>query len=207
MNITRLRHGLGMTIIASSLFLMFVVYWPNRQEVRTIAFPSEKTINQEVNSSLKGSIWLKNPTVVWARQTNSIRLQINSADDIAHQTILSRLDLPGTLFTPNGVVIQTIQPGETVNFAWRINVPSQGNFAGTIWIYQASPVDLTQQAPEKKLLAAIPIQLVVKSILGLGWKDIQIISWTLSVIGLAMIYEVFLPWIRKLIVLPDHSNS
>lgn len=196
-----------MTIIASSLFLTVIVYWPNRQEVRTIPFPSEKTINQEVNSSLKGSIWLKIPTVVWARQTNSIRLRIITANNTAHQTIQSRLDLPGTLFTPNGVVMQTIQPGETVNFRWRINLPSQGNFAGTIWIYQAGQVVLPQHVPEKKLLAAIPIQLVVKSILGLGWKDIQIISWTLLVIGLAMIYEFFLPWIRKLIVLSDQSNS
>ncbi|MEZ0394971.1 MAG: hypothetical protein ABWK53_00850 [Anaerolineales bacterium] len=93
-------------------------------------------------------------------------------DVFSTHTVLAeaRLDLAGVQISPAGVTTEALLPGRSVTFYWSVRPPEAGRYRGTLWFFLRF-VPLGGGMEESRLaLAALPIEIQVKSLLGLpGW--------------------------------------
>jgi hypothetical protein len=61
--------------------------------------------------------------------------------DYDHLLVESRLEVARALIEPGPEVLQTLRPGENLNFTWNIKPVESGKLEAEIWVYLHLPIE------------------------------------------------------------------
>jgi hypothetical protein len=109
----------------------------------------------------------------------------------------ARLEVDGTLFSPDGEVFSPLSFPQPTVFEWKIRPEEKGQVDGILWLHLsflplANP---SSELPPKKIFIAAPrITIPVISFFGLGMQTVKIIGIVASGLSFFMVLE---PSLRK----------
>lgn len=110
----------------------------------------------------------------------------------------ARLDLAGVQYVPEGIIIETLLPGEPVIFLWSVRPIEVGTYDGTVWLHlRFIPKDGGQEY--RSVLTAQLIEIQAVNFLGLGGTAARILGIAGVAVGSILSLDKFLSWIWRLI--------
>jgi hypothetical protein len=149
------------------------------------------TCDLDLSTSLPRSMRIGKPGFI----SLTARLDCPSGVNLQKQIFLrTKLVEEQNRVTPMGEILTQIQPSDVINNDWVVISKAEGSIAGSLWVYL--DIVVADEQVIQLLVASIPIQTKVESILDLNQHSL---NWILS--GLSGIGAVLLVihWLRRLI--------
>jgi hypothetical protein len=139
------------------------------------------------------------PTVSEAGNVSrGVPVQIPNLYDTHNVVVEARFDIAGLEVSPQGDVMEPMQPGQTVNFYWSVKPTDVGTYQGTIWLHlHFIPL---QGGPDSRIvLTAQPVEIKAINFLGLGGAPARILGGVGVLLGSVLSLDNILSWIWGLL--------
>jgi len=229
-------------VLGGSVFLLVIGFWPEGNQSRILSFPGETTSPGQVGPlpllSSARTLTLEWSPVVRLQDSGKIRLSFAPASDdealagagpggggvgpkgnpsfgeVPSVPILveARLDMAGVEADPLGMTSMPMASDQASSFTWTIRSPEEGKYRGVVWLYLRS-IPLSGVAGSERALAALPVDIQVVSVLGLGVGPLRIlgaagtlVGLILGLLSLEMPLQRFSPRSRALFTRHDENN-
>jgi hypothetical protein len=199
------RIGLGLPILAISIFILVWGIWPAHREtrIRPVSVPAGRP--QEGNRQ----ITLLFPPKIRTGDTGIVRLTLDDQDNLlptpqsagiaaGDNTTLSsnfddtqkvvaeaRFDIPGMNVRPSELISASISGGQSAVFYWTLRPDIVGEWRGTIWVYLRT-VDKATGQERRETVSAQMVEIKAVDLFGLSAKQARLVGIAGSVIGLAL---------------------
>ncbi len=160
----------------------------------------------QLHGPLEGSqLRLDLPNAIWGGETGRAFLILESGDPTAmpdlqttdNQVLEARLELAGIVGQPQGSISETMQPGQTIRFAWDLSAAQPGDFHGTLWVY----LDRVPKAGgdvDRQALLALPVEIAARApLLGLPVPVTRWVGALGFVFGFLLALPLFISFLHK----------
>jgi hypothetical protein len=139
------------------------------------------------------------PTVSEAGNVSrGVPLHIPNLYDTHNVVVEARFDIAGVEVSPQGEVMEPMQPGETVNFYWSVKPTDVGTYQGTIWLHLHF-IPLQGGADSRIALTAQPVEINAINFLGLGGAPARILGGVGVLLGSVLSLDNILSWVWGLL--------
>jgi hypothetical protein len=196
----RIRHVLGLCLLAGALLLSLWGFWP----------PAEKRLAIDA-SSAPGAAGLPagdyHLELVWperlrAGDAGTIRATLveSGLDPQVHWTAEARLDLPGVPAEPGDTIQSPRLAEEPVAFAWTVRSRDPGRFSGRVWIFVQPVGGLSGSSagePGRTPLAALPVEVRVNRLAFLSGPASRAVGLIGIFAGLAWVLDQMVTYFRR----------
>jgi hypothetical protein len=108
----------------------------------------------------------------------------------SQQAVEARLELPGVLAAPQGIIRQAWLPDQSLEFFWQVRPPVAGDYTGSIWLHLL-------EAENRRLLAVQEITIQASSLAGLAFYPAQVFGAVGGVLGAALLGAALWPSLIK----------
>jgi hypothetical protein len=110
----------------------------------------------------------------------------------------ARFDIAGLQVSPEGEIMEPMQPGQTVNFYWSVKPPDVGTYQGTIWLHLHF-IPLQGGADSRIALSAQPVEIKAINFLGLGGTPARILGGVGALLGSVLGLDNIVSWVWGLL--------
>jgi hypothetical protein len=110
----------------------------------------------------------------------------------------ARFDIAGLQVSPEGDIMEPMQPGQTVNFYWSVKPQDVGTYQGTIWLHLHF-IPLQGGADSRIALTAQPVEITAINFLGLGGTPARILGGIGALIGSVLGLDNVVSWVWGLL--------
>ncbi len=110
----------------------------------------------------------------------------------------ARFDITGLQVSPEGEVMEPMQPGQTVNFYWSVKPQDVGTYQGTIWLHLHF-IPLQGGADSRIALSAQPVEIKAINFLGLGGMPARILGGVGALLGSVLGLDNIISWVWGLL--------
>lgn len=204
----RKRVIFTLIVFAISATLLLPALLPNPRMIEKVAFPTEFTLATGQAIAIEPrELVLDAPRRIKLGTSDDIILRLDLLPDgqttdresLAWSVAVeARLELPGLPLKPEAMLSEPYFPGEAMLFSWRLIPEQAGEFNGTLWIY-AALLDTSTGIKEQQALYALPIEMIVTSVLGVRADLLKWIGLTGIFLAVVSILPLmFEGWLRKL---------
>ena len=192
----KVRIGLGLFLLAGSIFFLFWGYLSARRELRV------RPVSGAADSTLPegGGLTLLFPPKIRVGEAGVVRLtlDVDALKDIlvrsagtglstiyeTHHVIPeARFDLPGIRVQPSESISAPVSQGQTAVFYWTLRPGEADSYRGTVWLYLRLVDKLTGEETRETVSAQI-VEIESVKLLGFDLYRVRIIGLTGFVIGL-----------------------
>lgn len=149
--------------------------------------PFELTINQPV-TLLMGTI--SHVNVIIQPVGTAAKTGFPLVTESFQVYVESKLDLANTQIAPDGLVHALLKSDQETQFTWNIETDQSSPLEGTLWIYLALQPISSSTVTEELPLFAIPIDIGVKTVLGLSADLALLIGFFGCLISIAILVVV-----------------
>lgn len=194
----RKRHNLswggiflgGSLVIAAGICLAWSA-WPATSHLRATNLPGLESALLQVN-------W---PRWLPAGRSGWVRLRIAPPEGFqpvgprnspgqSRQAIEARLELPGVLAAPQGIIRQAWLPDQALEFSWQVRPPITGDYPGSIWLHLL-------EAETRRLLAVQEITIQATTLAGFAFYPAQVFGVVGGFVGVAILGVALWPVLFK----------
>ena len=109
----------------------------------------------------------------------------------------SKLEILNAQIAPDGLIHSALRTDQDTKFTWNIRTDKSTPMEGTLWIYLALQPRLANSVTEEQPLFAIPINLEVKTILGLPADLAVVIGIFGNLLAIALLILALRPFFPK----------
>lgn len=189
-------------VVGGSLFLLVTGFWPQGNRSRVLFFPAETVPPGQIETlpvlRTARTLRLEWPPVIRMEDPGLIHLSfgpgsgmglapVSGSGDTALSSpsaegnraeatlVEARLDMAGAEADPSGIASAPMPLDEGVGFNWTVRPSGTGKYRGVVWLYLRS-VPSDGGVGSERALAALPIEIQVVSILGLGSGPVRILG-------------------------------
>jgi hypothetical protein len=139
------------------------------------------------------------PTVSEAGNVSrGVPLQIPNLYETHNVVVEARFDIAGLEVSPQGDVMEPMQPGQAVNFYWSVKPTEVGTYQGTIWLHLHF-IPLQGGADSRIALTAQPVEINAINFLGLGGTPARILGGVGVLLGSVLSLDNILSWVWGLL--------
>jgi hypothetical protein len=131
-------------------------------------------------------------------QTTAQTVQIPNLFNTHHVLAEARLDLAGVQVDPQGLVSQTLLPGQSVEFSWSVKPEGVGTFRGNVWFYLRF-IPINGGLESERTISAQPIQIRSVDLLGLSGTPARVVGVLGTLVGSMFGLDNLVSWVWKLI--------
>lgn len=110
----------------------------------------------------------------------------------------ARFDIAGVQVSPQGDVMEPMQPGQVVNFYWSVKPQDVGTYQGTIWLHLHF-IPKLGGADSRIVLTAQPIEFKAINFLGLGGTPARILGGVGALLGSVLGLDNVISWVWGLL--------
>jgi hypothetical protein len=110
----------------------------------------------------------------------------------------ARFDISGVQVSPEGDVMEPMQPGQVVNFYWSVKPQEVGTYQGTIWLHLHF-IPKQGGADNRIVLTAQPIEFKAINFLGLGGTPARILGSVGALLGSVLGLDNVISWVWRLL--------
>jgi hypothetical protein len=110
----------------------------------------------------------------------------------------ARFDIAGLQVSPEGEVMEPMQPGQKVDFYWSVKPLDVGTYQGTIWLHlHFIPLESGLQggADSRIALSAQPVEIQAINFLGLGGMPARILGGVGALLGSVLGLDNIVSWL------------
>ena len=160
----------------------------------------------QANANAKGDLTLQvdeeghlTPTVSEAGNVSrGVPLQIPNLYETHNVVGEARFDIACLQVSPEGEVMEPMQPGQAVNFYWSVKPTDVGTYQGTIWLHlHFIPL---QSGPDSRIaLTAQPVEIKAINFLGLGGAPARILGGIGALLGSVLGLDNVISWVWGLL--------
>jgi hypothetical protein len=114
----------------------------------------------------------------------------------------ARFDITGVQVSPDGEVMEPMQPGQKVDFYWSVKPQDVGTYQGTIWLHlHFIPLESGLQggADSRIALTAQPVEIQAINFLGLGGTPARILGGVGALLGSVLGLDNIVSWLWGLL--------
>ena len=152
--------------IGISIFLLLLGFYQYKNTAYEIILPIIEA-NGENNSEVQFHVRLKYPRKVLHQRKIHIQFELSKINSTASDKSMenlninfldpnslyrinfqSRLELPGIIIDPSGMLEKKFVEDKPLNFEWKLLPFNQGTYQGTLWLY----ANLIPKNPSEKLI-------------------------------------------------------
>jgi hypothetical protein len=135
------------------------------------------------------------PTVSEAGNVSrGVPLQIPNLYETHNVVVEARFDIAGVQISPQGEVMEPMQPGQAVNFYWSVKPQDVGTYQGTIWLHLHF-IPRQGGAEQRIPLTAQPIEIKAINFLGLGGTLARILGGVGTLLGSVLGLDNVVSWL------------
>jgi hypothetical protein len=204
MFVTSLRRISGLLILLVSLLIFTWSVWPAKSASLLVGLPeSVFTMGNQSNpqAGRVGEMQLVWPEGLQAGAGGSILLEIEArslepaqpADSLSAAVLPvqleARLELPGVDTVPKGIIRQALPESQATKFTWHVRANRDGHYLGTLWLHSLVASGAIPGNLERRLVAALPLQIRASSLLGLGAYPAQVLGIIGILAGAALCFD------------------
>jgi hypothetical protein len=215
MLMTNLRRGLGFLILSVALLVLAWGYWPAKRDQRLVEIPGlalhtpEENPNQVDQAGMLKLTW---PARMQVGSVDRVQAQLapagqtltpetgqgivseKSAENAGEQwAIEARLEIPEVMFEPAGTIGETLSGSAPLEFTWWVRPSQIGSYKGIIWLHKIGLATDGNDAAQRRLLSAQPVEIQVTSLFGLNAYLAQVIGIVGAALGAALIIDLLVP--------------
>lgn len=100
----------------------------------------------------------------------------------------AKLEIPGSVIRPPGVISQPIRPGQAIIFSWQVLPEGTGQYAGTAWFslrfFPKEQGESSDLLTNRYYVAAMPLRFEVQSLAGISGELARILGGLGILLGL-----------------------
>mgnify|MGYP001768946074 CR=1 FL=1 len=178
---------LGSSLLIAAGICLAWSAWPAPSRMRATNLPGLESAALQVN-------W---PGWLPAGRSGWVRLRIAPPEGFqpvdpsdtpgqSWQAIEARLELPGVLAAPQGVIRQAWLPDRSLEFSWQIRPPVAGDYTGSIWLHLLD-------AENRRLLAVQEITIQATTLAGVAFYPAQVFGAVGGFLGVALLGAALWP--------------
>ncbi len=135
------------------------------------------------------------PTVSQAGNVSrGVPLQIPNLYETHNVVVEARFDIAGLQVSPEGEIMEPMQPGQAVNFYWSVKPQDVGTYQGTIWLHLRF-IPRQGGAEQRVPLTAQPIEIEAINFLGLGGTLARIVGGVGTLLGSVLGLDNVVSWL------------
>jgi hypothetical protein len=135
------------------------------------------------------------PTVSQAGNVSrGVPLQIPNLYETHNVVVEARFDIVGLQVSPQGEILEPMQPGQSVNFYWSVQPQDVGTYQGTIWLHLHF-IPRQGGAEQRIPLTAQPIEIQAINFLGLGGTLARILGGVGTLLGSVLGLDNVVSWL------------
>jgi len=196
----------GLLLLSCSILLIIEGSQKNSMVISHAEFPDQIQVSTgekyrisayDLSVNMPGTLLMGSVTHVNAVVTPTITTENFGLPAITDQydvSLESRLDLANGQIEPQGLIHSSLRASQPTVFTWNLRTDQKTSLKGTLWIYLALSTKGTSSNSEEQALFAIPVDIEVKTIIGLS-ADLAIvigIFGSLAAIALIILAILFL---------------
>lgn len=171
---------------------MLTLEWPARLRVG-----DSDTIRLALELDKTGAF---TPTaVIEGHEVQGEKINIPNLYDTHNVMVEARLDIAGLVYTPTSMVVEPMQPGQSVVFFWSVQPQEIGKYRGTIWLHLHF-VPKQPSAQEARLtLSAQRVEIEAVDFLGLSGNAARVSGWIGAGLGSILSFDKLYDFVAGLI--------
>lgn len=203
MDFRRLR---GLASVVISLVSAFVVVWgisPHPQVSKSLSLPPSEsnilrlawpeTARKGDAAPIRLAVELEQPDLYFPANQDGVSGDLPDAFNLLAE---SRLEMPGMLVNPPGLVSQPLNPDRTVAFNWLATGDEAKKVTGSAWFYlRLIPVGEGEE--QRMALSAQTLELRTVDLLGLDGQTARTLGFSGVLAGLMLSIDLWLGGILK----------
>lgn len=173
---------LGTVLAVISAICLVISIWPFSEHSDKVSFSS--------SGGIYGTLQISQPDKVKMGNATTVSLLINvdpNINEVNPLTFFSKLELDSLTVTPRGEGQVSVDPSKPVKLKWQLIPYKAGVYSGTLWLF------VKRGEVERDLILARPVELSVKTLFGLSYPMVKMIS----IITLVFASLLLIPKFRK----------
>jgi hypothetical protein len=222
-----IRHGIGLGLLICGMVLLIWAALPVRQEMmEQIIMPAEMQLPN--NEQLRQAVLEPRQVIVeWPESmrigdSEEIKLifepggveGIESSNGIGlsniynHYNLMAegRFEVAGVEVEPANPVRESLPPGQSIVYKWKITAEKTGLYPGRVWLsLRFLPLD--GKAPTQSPIFVTNINLKLNSLWGISGPVARLLGGLAIIFDILANIDVMIAWIRKKLSLRTRWNS
>jgi hypothetical protein len=222
-----IRHAIGTGLIIYAMVLLIWATLPVRQEMmEQIIMPAEMQLpnNEQPKQAVleNRQVMVEWPESMRIGEVEEIRLTfepsekegVESSSGIGlsniynHYNLMAegRFEVAGVKVEPANPLRESLPPGQSITYKWRITAEKTGLYTGRVWLsLRFLPLD--GKAPTQSPIFVTSINLKLTSLWGISGPAARLLGGLVIIFGILANIDVMIAWMRKKLSLRTRRNS